>query len=455
MTAARKVQQISFIIRDEKEFMHRGCVNALQYDEHLNKLYSAGADSIIRQWKAPNEGEFVSASKILYGNGSNGQISREQIANANVQIARQLHVQSMEHHTDWVNDIILCCGGHNLISASSDTSIKVWNTQKGFCMSTLRTHSDYVRCLAYASDVEIVASGGLDKLLYLWDIATLTKLTALNNTVTTSSLAGNKESIYSLAMNSSGTVLISGSTEKVLRVYDPRTCQKVMKLKGHTENVRAIVINRDGTECVSASSDGTLKLWSIGEQCCIASLRCHSEGVWAVEAGSNFNTFYSGGRDKRVFRVQRHDFQSAELLFVDEAPIQRLKLSNRDRPQSIWVATTHSSIKRWALPRDPPIYGGANDSSEPTPAIKEPDIIIPGEASIRKYAILNDKRRIVTKDSNNEVSIYDVLKGKKVEDCGELPMENVVKENYKDVFVSSWFTVDLKCGVCHCCNKFF
>lgn len=62
--------------------------------------------------------------------------------------------------------------------------MKVWNTQKGFCMSTLRTHRDYVRSLAYARDVEMVASGGLDKLLYLWDIGTLTKLTALNNTVT-------------------------------------------------------------------------------------------------------------------------------------------------------------------------------------------------------------------------------------------------------------------------------
>ena len=27
-----------------------------------------------------------------------------------------------------------------VISASSDTTVKVWNAQKGFCMSTLRTH---------------------------------------------------------------------------------------------------------------------------------------------------------------------------------------------------------------------------------------------------------------------------------------------------------------------------
>ena len=63
-----------------------------------------------------------------------------------------------------------------------------------------------------------------------------------------SSLNGNKDSIYSLAMNQPGTVIVSGSTEKVLRVWDPRTCQKLMKLKGHTDNVKALVLNRDGTQ---------------------------------------------------------------------------------------------------------------------------------------------------------------------------------------------------------------
>ncbi len=37
-----------------------------------------------------------------------------------------------------------------------------------------------------------------------------------------------------------GTVIVSGSTEKVLRVWDPRTCAKLMKLKGHTDNVKVI-----------------------------------------------------------------------------------------------------------------------------------------------------------------------------------------------------------------------
>lgn len=56
-------------------------------------------------------------------------------------------------------------------------------------MSTLRTHKDCVRALAYASEpLELVASSGLDRCVYLWDVAMLTKLTALNNTVTSNHL---------------------------------------------------------------------------------------------------------------------------------------------------------------------------------------------------------------------------------------------------------------------------
>ena len=49
-------------------------------------------------------------------------------------------------------------------------------------------------------------------------------------------------------MNPSGTVIVSGSTERVLRVWDPRSCAKLMKLKGHADNVKALILNKDGTQ---------------------------------------------------------------------------------------------------------------------------------------------------------------------------------------------------------------
>lgn len=73
-------------------------------------------------------------------------------------------------------------------------------------------------------------------------------LNVVSFSVTVSSVR-ETHSIYSLAMNPSGTVLVSGSTENSLKVYDPRDCVTcLMKLKGHTDNVRALVVSKDGTQ---------------------------------------------------------------------------------------------------------------------------------------------------------------------------------------------------------------
>ncbi|PSN54916.1 WD repeat-containing protein 48, partial [Blattella germanica] len=322
---------VSFVIRDEVERRHRAGVNSLQYDAHLNRLYSAGRDSIIRIWNCKN--------------------------------IKEPYTLSMEHHTDWVNDI-------------------VWNAHKGFCMSTLRTHKDYVKALAYARDREQVASAGLDRAIFLWD-----------------------DSIYSLAMNPSGTAIVSGSTEKVLRVWDPRSCTKLMKLKGHVDNVKALVLNRDGSQCLSGSSDGTIKLWSLGQQRCITTIRIHEEGVWALLTTDTFSHVISGGRDRKIFMTDLRNTERRVLICEESAPV--LKMVMTPDQGSLWL-------------------------------------VIKGGPAVRHYHILNDKRHILTKDTENNVMVYDVLKACKLEDLGQADFEEEVKKRCKMVYVPNWFNVDLK-----------
>ena len=410
--AARRKVQVSFVIREEGERCHRAGVNSLQYDHNLKRLYSAGRDSIIRIW--------------------------------NVQNHKEPYLQSMEHHTDWVNDIVLCCGGKNIISASSDTTVKVWNAHKGFCMSTLRTHKDYVKALAYAKDREQVASAGLDKAIFLWDVNTLTALTASNNTVTTSSLNGNKDSIYSLAMNPAGTVIVSGSTEKVLRVWDPRSCGKLMKLKGHSDNVKALVVSRDGSQCLSGSSDGTIKLWSLGQQRCIATFTCHEEGVWALQPNETFTQVISGGRDHNIFLTDLRQSDRHSLLARESGPV--LKLVAAPDMSGLWVATSESTIRHWPL-NNRILQANDTTASSTQPLVSDPDQVIKGGPSIRSYNIQNDKRHIVTRDTEGGVAVYDVLKACKVSDIGNVDFEQAVEERQETVYVPNWFTVDLKTGM--------
>lgn len=440
----RKKMQVSFVIRDAEEKRHRNGVNALQLDSINGRLYSAGRDAIIRVW------------------------------NSTQTSSQEPYIQSMEHHNDWVNDIVLCCGGRNLISASCDTTVKVWNAHKGFCMSTLRTHRDYVQALAYAKDREQVASAGLDKAIFLWDVNTLTALTASNNTVTTSSITGSKDSIYSLAMNPSGTIIVSGSTENTLRIWDPRTCNKVAKLKGHTENVKALVVSEDGTQVVSGSSDGKIKLWSIGQQRCVQTISVHSEGVWALLMTENFSHIISGSRDKKIIMTELRNPSNSVLLCEERAPV--LSLCYNIDQTGVWATTWNSDIRCWKLNKTEKLSnysyssnssinsssgggGGGGDATPVTNSVSSSGsaaaaqgkgyevACIKGGAAIKRYHVLNDKRFMLTKDSEQNVAIYDVLKVKKVEDLGKVDFEEEIKKRSQKVYVPNWFTVDLKTGM--------
>uniref|UniRef100_A0AC34Q1X5 WD repeat-containing protein 48 homolog n=1 Tax=Panagrolaimus sp. JU765 TaxID=591449 RepID=A0AC34Q1X5_9BILA len=422
VTAPRKRVQLSFILREQFEKRHRGSVVALQYDCVNGHLYSAGADTIIRKWDMRTPSSVTDTKP-------DGR-----------------YLKSMEHHVDWVNDMVLCCGGRCLVSASSDTTLKIWEAEEGKCMSTLRTHRDYVRCLAYAKNVELIASAGLDHCIYLWTVETLTRLSSINNSLSASSFNETTNSIYSIAMNPTASILVSGSPENALRIWDPRSCIRICKLRGHNDNIRSIVVNNDGTQCVSSSSDGTIRLWSIGQQRCIASVNCHTDSVWTIQMDSNFTHVYSGGKDQRVYRTPLNDTTRSKLVLVEDSPIQKILLGEEYLHQ-IYTSTWNSSIKRWTMPSDfsyssPPTYG----DSEPR-MVYQPDIYLPGAPSIREYVVLNDKRHIVTKDTDENVTMWDVLQAKKVDEFGKCDVEPIVRERNKRVFVPNWFNIDVKSGM--------
>ncbi|XP_011452468.3 WD repeat-containing protein 48 isoform X1 [Magallana gigas] len=419
----KRKTQISFIIRDEIEKYNRSGVNAIQYDPDLQRLYSAGRDSIIRIW--------------------------------DTQAKEDPYLFSMEHHFDWVNDIVLCREGRALISASSDTTIKVWNAHEGSCLATLRTHKDYVKCLAYARDKEMVASAGLDRSIVYYDVASLVALTVNNNTTSISSVR-ETHSIYSLAMNPSGTVLVSGSTENSLKVYDPRDCVTcLMKLKGHTDNVRALVVSRDGTQCLSGSSDGTIRLWSLGQQRCIATLRVHDDSVWALQANDSFTTVYSGGRDKRVWATDLRNPDQRTLICEEKAPILKLELiegdsENISRPgvtDSLWVATTDSSFRNWSLEKVQNQMSGDYDLDTVKPVNTQPLKCVKGNPRIKQYHVLNDRCHILTKDTDDNVALWNVVTARLVENLGKVNYEEEIKKRFKMIYVHHWFTVDLKLGL--------
>lgn len=82
-----------------------------------------------------------------------------------------------------------------------------------------------------------------------------------------------------------------------------------------------------------------------------------------------------------------------------------------------------------------------------SPLNTQPSLILPGTTSIKQYTVLNDKRYLVTKDTEDNVCVWDVLQAKKIESLGKENYEQAIKVRQRFISVPNWFTVDLKLGV--------
>eukprot|EP00287_Rhodomonas_sp_CCMP768_P002079 CAMPEP_0196734602 /NCGR_PEP_ID=MMETSP1091-20130531/13282_1 /TAXON_ID=302021 /ORGANISM="Rhodomonas sp., Strain CCMP768" /LENGTH=729 /DNA_ID=CAMNT_0042078125 /DNA_START=337 /DNA_END=2526 /DNA_ORIENTATION=+ len=403
--------------------------------------------------------------------------------------------RTFDEHTDWVNDLVLLADESRLVTASSDTTLKIWNTGNQRVVHTLHEHQDYVKALAYARQTGQLASAGLDRDVLLWDLETGQKTVAgpggqritVQNQISLTPCSGHRDSVYCLATNPSGSLFVSGSTERVsthaiglLRIWDPRALdKKVGRLKGHTDNVRCVIVSDDGTKCISGSSDATIKLWDIGQQRCIQTIAAHTDSVWSMAADGGLTRVLSGGRDKLVFCTDMKAFESTLLLRARE-PVLKLVLAP---DELLWVSSTHSDLECWDCrapllkerdrsrgPRAPSLHTisavqrrnipfGASASSNlaavaaadqpeagPLPLVEQPCVVVQGLPAIVKHDFLENRRHVLTLDTAGMVSAWDVTSGKRVKDFGKVDFDQHRKALEEELVVPAWCSVDCRLG---------
>ena len=56
-------------------------------------------------------------------------------------------------------------------SASFDSTVRLWDVERGVSQMTLSKHSEPVYSVAFSPDGRLLATGSFDKSIYIWDIA--------------------------------------------------------------------------------------------------------------------------------------------------------------------------------------------------------------------------------------------------------------------------------------------
>ncbi|MFN6437814.1 MAG: WD40 repeat domain-containing protein [Nostoc sp. DedSLP01] len=261
-------------------------------------------------------------------------------------------LRTLKGHINLVNAVAVTPNGQQVISASSDNTLKVWNLADGKQILTLKDHINSVNDVAIISNGQQVISASSDNTLQIWNLADGKELLILY---------GHAESVNTVVVTPNGRQVISASSDKTLKVWNLADGKELITLKGHTESVNAVAVTPNGQQVISASSDNKLIVWNLadgkegffnfmmnlitGRQLLI--LYGHTESVNAVAVTPNGQQVISASSDKTLKVWNLADGKELLTLYGHAKSVNAVAVISNG--QQVISASSDKTLKVWNL----------------------------------------------------------------------------------------------------------
>ncbi|RMZ74958.1 hypothetical protein DV737_g5582, partial [Chaetothyriales sp. CBS 132003] len=230
-----------------------------------------------------------------------------------------------------------------LVSGGCDRDVRVWDMATGRSIHTLRGHTSTVRCLKM-SDANTAISGSRDTTLRIWDIS---------SGMCKNVLVGHQASVRCLAIY--GDLVVSGSYDTTARVWSISEGRCLRTLAGHFSQIYAIAF--DGQRIATGSLDTSVRIWDPKTGMCSAILQGHTSLVGQLQMRGN--TLVTGGSDGSVrvwsllkmtpiHRLAAHDNSVTSLQFDDN----RIVSGGSDGRVKIWSVETGQLVRELSQPAE-------------------------------------------------------------------------------------------------------
>ena len=198
-----------------------------------------------------------------------------------------------------------------LASGGRDKTIRLWDPNTGQHKATFIGHQDAVYSVAFSPNGKTLASCGEDETIRMWDVAT----GELRFT-----FAGHAGGVSEVIYSPDGDLLGSYGWDEMIHMWDAHTGKYLRSLDGQTGNINTIAFSLNGEMLASGCAEGAIKFWDINTGQTLTTLQTASDyrGVSSVSFTPDGRTFVSTNYEDDV--IQFWDVATCERIKTIESP---------------------------------------------------------------------------------------------------------------------------------------
>ncbi|MDX1655718.1 MAG: WD40 repeat domain-containing protein, partial [Candidatus Competibacteraceae bacterium] len=293
----------------------RGRLYDLALSPDRSVLAVGGDNNAVHLWN-PTNGEHL---RTLDASRQGTQVADQQALSG--------YISSVAFHPD---KPLLATGG-------TDWTVSLWDYQSGSAVYTLSGHRGPVRAVAFHPAGGVLASAGGDGTILLWNI---------NNGQRLGVLRAHQDTVHALAFSDDGNRLASAGEDTTVRLWDFASGRLLHTLSGHRDRVVALAFHPLSTTLASAGQDGTIRVWQQDTGALERVLTAHQDAVTDLAFQPGLGQLASVGLDGRMLLWELSIDNPSEPVPPQEHSIAAVRLVGED---TAVTASLDGVVRFWNL----------------------------------------------------------------------------------------------------------
>ncbi|CAD8130066.1 unnamed protein product [Paramecium sonneborni] len=188
-------------------------------------------------------------------------------------VKEKKQILKLEGHKDQVFQIIFT--SNQLISCSQDKSIKLWDIIRGHEINNICLNS-FARSIDISFNQSYLACGCYDGSIEIWDISDISNINKKLK------MAGHTKIIASIVFSPKEDILVSGSYDQQIIIWNYHTGLQVKKMNSNQEIIQKIIFSPNGQYIIFICKDAFIRIWNTEMDGQIITLKGHQDVVFSL-----------------------------------------------------------------------------------------------------------------------------------------------------------------------------